>query len=200
METKVLILETALSLFSIRGFDSTPVREIADRVGVKDSSLYFHFKNKHAILMALMDEFIQKSEGMMTFLTQTIREINSMTDEQFLIITERYLSTYLLDDFIRKFSGVMALEQRHDALMRENYVEWCIAKPVNFQRTLFEKLQAIGFLAKGDAYQMAVTYFAPIYLFYQQYVHPACDDVDLKKFHFAAMTAAENFLSANKGE
>jgi hypothetical protein len=94
----------------------------------------------------------------------------------------------------------MALEQRQDALMRENYVEWCIAKPVQFQRTLFEKLQAIGFLAKGDTYQMAVTYFAPIYLFYQQYVHPGSDEVDLTKFRVEAMTAAENFLSAYKGE
>lgn len=44
METKELIQEAALDLFSRKGFDSSSVRDIAAQIGIKDSSLYFHFK------------------------------------------------------------------------------------------------------------------------------------------------------------
>ena len=41
METKEIIQEAALDLFSQKGFDSSSVRDIAAKTGIKDSSLYF---------------------------------------------------------------------------------------------------------------------------------------------------------------
>jgi len=198
METKDLILEIALDMFSKRGFDSTPVRDIADQVGIKDSSLYFHFKNKRAILEALTESFIHDSEYLMSFMAAAVQTITDMTDDQFLLVTERYVSSYLLNDPIRKFMGVMALEQRNDESMRKSYVEWCIEKPIQFQTSLFEKLQSIGYLKKGEAYQMAITYYAPLFLFYQQYINPECTERDKQQFSLAVMQSAKNFLSLYK--
>ena len=50
METKDLILTTALDLFSKKGFDGVSVRVIAKQVGVRESALYKHFKSKQEIL------------------------------------------------------------------------------------------------------------------------------------------------------
>ena len=61
METKELIQEAALDLFSRKGFDSSSVRDIAAQIGIKDSSLYFHFKSKQAILDSLID--VYKRQG-----------------------------------------------------------------------------------------------------------------------------------------
>lgn len=46
MDTKELILEVSLELFSEKGFNVASVRDIAKKIGIKDSSLYFHYKNK----------------------------------------------------------------------------------------------------------------------------------------------------------
>ena len=55
-KTKAKILKTALKLFSSKGYKATTVRDIAGAMGVKQSALYNHFKNKDAILEALIGE------------------------------------------------------------------------------------------------------------------------------------------------
>ena len=53
--TKQRILEEALTLFAVQGYDGTSVDQIAERVGIKGPSLYKHFKGKEDILNALID-------------------------------------------------------------------------------------------------------------------------------------------------
>ncbi len=45
----------AARLFSTNGIRATSVVEIADAVGVKAPAIYYHFKNRHAIVNALLD-------------------------------------------------------------------------------------------------------------------------------------------------
>jgi AcrR family transcriptional regulator len=49
------ILEAALAQFVEHGYDATTVRTIAKQVGVTVPALYYHFENKQAILVALLD-------------------------------------------------------------------------------------------------------------------------------------------------
>lgn len=48
------IINTAARLFSERGFVAVSVRDIADAVGCKQSALYYHFKDKRALLQAVL--------------------------------------------------------------------------------------------------------------------------------------------------
>ena len=50
METKELILKKALDMFAKSGYDSVSIRDIAKAVNIKESSIYYHFKNKQDIL------------------------------------------------------------------------------------------------------------------------------------------------------
>ncbi len=52
--TKDKILKHALKLFSSKGYKATTVRDIAGAVGIKQSALYNHFKNKDEILETLI--------------------------------------------------------------------------------------------------------------------------------------------------
>jgi AcrR family transcriptional regulator len=49
------ILESALSLIVTRGFNATTVDDIARKAGLTKGAIYFHFENKTAILLALLD-------------------------------------------------------------------------------------------------------------------------------------------------
>ena len=49
MTTKEKITETALDLFSQRGYDGVSVRDIARAVGIRESSIYNHFQGKRAV-------------------------------------------------------------------------------------------------------------------------------------------------------
>ena len=143
METKELIQEAALDLFSRKGFDSSSVRDIAAQIGIKDSSLYFHFKSKQAILDSLMDRFIHISRQMMEGLDEGISSITAMDDEHFYAVTEQYIQSYFMDTFISRILMIMNHERSHNDQLREQYINWCIEKPLDFQTTVMKKLQDI---------------------------------------------------------
>lgn len=52
--TKDLIFETAVELFSKKGVHGTSVRELARDVGIKESSIYNHFPGKDAIFEEIL--------------------------------------------------------------------------------------------------------------------------------------------------
>ncbi len=51
--TRERILDIALDLFIEQGFDKTPLRQIAEKLGFSKAALYYHFASKEDILMAL---------------------------------------------------------------------------------------------------------------------------------------------------
>ena len=55
-KTKSKILKISLKLFASKGYKATTVRDIAGAMGVKQSALYNHFKNKDEILETLVSE------------------------------------------------------------------------------------------------------------------------------------------------
>jgi AcrR family transcriptional regulator len=54
MNTKERILNISLELFSKHGFSGVSVRDIAKKVGVRESALYKHFKNKQDIFDSII--------------------------------------------------------------------------------------------------------------------------------------------------
>ena len=48
--TRDEILNVALDLFSVNGYEATSISQIADAVGIRKASLYSHFGSKQEIL------------------------------------------------------------------------------------------------------------------------------------------------------
>ncbi|MER6974355.1 TetR/AcrR family transcriptional regulator [Nocardioides sp. NPDC000445] len=53
------VLEAAAELFVTRGFAATSTREIAERVGIRQASLYYHFAGKDEILAELLQRSVR---------------------------------------------------------------------------------------------------------------------------------------------
>ena len=62
MNTKEKIFDVSLDLFSKKGYDSVSLREIAEEVGIKKSSIYSHYSSKEAILMEIFEYFTNQLE------------------------------------------------------------------------------------------------------------------------------------------
>lgn len=52
------IIEVATELMAKRGYHGTSLQMIADRVGISKSTIFHHFKNKEAILLAILEDAI----------------------------------------------------------------------------------------------------------------------------------------------
>ncbi|MDC8756648.1 TetR/AcrR family transcriptional regulator [Janthinobacterium fluminis] len=50
------LVRAAARLFRDRGYDGTSIRDIADAVGMRSGSPFYHFKSKQEILAAVMEE------------------------------------------------------------------------------------------------------------------------------------------------
>lgn len=65
--TAIRVLDIAEDLFAERGFDATSLGDVADRVGIRQPSLYNHFKNKQelyvSVMERLLDPFLEMVEG-----------------------------------------------------------------------------------------------------------------------------------------
>ncbi|MFI5622662.1 TetR/AcrR family transcriptional regulator [Nocardioides sp. NPDC051685] len=53
------VLDAAAELFVTRGFAATSTREIAERVGIRQASLYYHFAGKDEILAELLQRSVR---------------------------------------------------------------------------------------------------------------------------------------------
>lgn len=60
--TKREILDAALELFSVQGYEATSISQLAQAVGIRKASLYSHFENKQAILDALIQSTLEQYE------------------------------------------------------------------------------------------------------------------------------------------
>ena len=59
-KTRARILASALSLFAKKGYVHTTFTDIAGRLKMTKGAVYWHFESKQALLMALIDEMLEK--------------------------------------------------------------------------------------------------------------------------------------------
>lgn len=57
MDTKSIILQTALDLFYSKGYDAVGVQEIATKSGITKPTLYYYFGSKLGLLTCLLEEY-----------------------------------------------------------------------------------------------------------------------------------------------
>jgi AcrR family transcriptional regulator len=58
-KSRAQILDSALKLFSHKGYGATSVRDIAEEAGLSKGNVYHHFPDKEAIFRALIDRYFE---------------------------------------------------------------------------------------------------------------------------------------------
>ncbi|MBW4445159.1 MAG: TetR/AcrR family transcriptional regulator [Plectolyngbya sp. WJT66-NPBG17] len=71
-ETRTRILKAALKLFAKQGYDGTTTRDLAEKAGVAEGTLFRHFTNKKAILIEVA------TQGWIEILTDLLTELSEM--------------------------------------------------------------------------------------------------------------------------
>ena len=96
-------------MFSKQGYTAVSIRDICKQVGIKESSVYYHFKNKQSIFDELMNRFAQTANSMMTKIESGLNgEVGSFSDG-FNSVANCFFEQYLMDDFCNKVMRVMLI-------------------------------------------------------------------------------------------
>lgn len=56
LNSKEKIIEAAIEVFFAKGFDAASMREIAEKAGLTKPMIYYHFKNKEALYLGLLED------------------------------------------------------------------------------------------------------------------------------------------------
>ena len=175
MTTKEKIAQAALELFSVRGYEAVSVRDIAGAVGIKESSIYNHFKCKQAIFDALVEESGRQIEAIFAPYHLTGRPGPALAEMDFMRDTEALAALtgdvflrFITDDGLRMFRQMLTLEQYRNGEAGRCYRDIFIEAPIRFQTALFAQMMQRGIFRPGDPGAAAAQFYGPIFLLFSR--------------------------------
>ena len=177
MTTRERIVEEALTLFSIQGYQGTSVKNIADKVGIKDSSLYKHFSSKKEIFDTIVQEMSVRMEEMSRAfglpdeknLAEAAILYGTITIDQLLGLSRQIFLFYLKDEFASRFRRMLAIEQYRNREIYEGYRGIFMNAAITYQTALFGEMIQRGIFNGHDPEAMAVNFYAPIFFLLNKY-------------------------------
>lgn len=177
MTTKEKITEEALTLFSTKGYKGTSVKNIADAVGIKDSSLYKHFKSKKDIFDTIVKEMHNRMSrlSLLTGLPsgECKAEANvygKLTVDGLRALSRQIFLFYLKDDFVSRFWRMAMMEQYHSPEIYAIYHRIFMEESITYQANLFREMIRQGYFISIDPEIMAVSFYSPIFFLLTKYM------------------------------
>lgn len=170
MTTKEKIWDQALRLFAEKGYGGVSVRDISRAVGIKESSLYNHFKSKQDIFDTIVETCFSQAKEY--FHQQSLpfgpEDDMSVFKEQ----DEEKLKTLILRTFAYffenqqniRFRQLLAVSQYENRRSKEIYRQLYREYPIQIQSNIFAMLMDNGILRREDSKAVAMEFYGPVFL------------------------------------
>ena len=163
--TKQEILEAALELFSVQGFEATSISQIASAVGIRKASLYSHFENKQAILDELVKEVLERYAAHSVFAkTDWGKESDNLpfTPDDSVQMIKEQIRYILHAPHISKARKMLVIEQFQNSELAKLQTEQNYSDVLEYFTGYIGQLIRQGVLAEDDPEIMAAQLCLPI--------------------------------------
>lgn len=155
------IVKAAIELFSLYGYKATSVRKIASKVGIRESALYNHFKNKEAIFLHVVSHL---------FSTPTLFENSEIDSEKLAdfkkVFFHKLVVEYKLQSFdvkSEKLYKIVMIELFQNATVRKEFLESYHNKNVKkISEVLFIMMQK-GYIHSNDPLLIANEFLSTLF-------------------------------------
>lgn len=165
-DTKNLIIQNALKLFSEKGFSAVSMRDLAEAVGISVSTIYHYYESKQALIremIARADELTAKARD--TFF-RILSETEKVEREPFVRAGVMFATAYLQNEKIEPLLRMLESERFHEPAAEEAWQRMLFSDPLAHEEKVFEMLAARGEIRKTDAGRLAGEYHGIIMLGY----------------------------------
>ena len=164
--TKQEILDTALDVFAEKGYDSTILKDISDRLNVTKSALYKHYESKEALWDALIDhveQYYSENFGNME------RIVIPGSMDELTELTLRQLRFTMHDETVRKVRKLLTMEQFRNERMKALATKHFYSDIVSIYTTIFRGMAENDLIQISNPELVAFEYIAPISVMLQAY-------------------------------
>lgn len=169
VSTKEKIFNASLDLFSQRGFSGVSIREITREVGIKESSLYNHFRSKEEILEAILLQFRVDFAKTIPPEEDLDEILANRTVEEFLKAGQQNFKNYMKDETGTKMWRILQVEQFRSPLAREIILEDLYNRTIRFLELVFSKLIELKRIRPHNPKALAIEYQYPVFSLLTEY-------------------------------
>lgn len=169
VSTKERIFRTAVELFSKKGYSGVSVRDITRAVGINESSMYNHFKNKEALLGAIF-EYFKEQIGGAVFSEEAVDGIIDQAGP--LAFLEQSLDLFvqrLGDPVMNQIGRILTIEQFSNENIRQLFERQVFEVPRQIYTRAFAKMIRDGAIQPFDPEMLANEYLAYSVSLYYEY-------------------------------
>jgi AcrR family transcriptional regulator len=193
-DTRRLILDVALDLFSEGGFAGTSMRQIARAVGVRESALYHHFPSKAAIFEALLQEM---GPGKSERLEALELEVLLLEGPEPLL---RFIAHIMFEDWAtpREQKFVRMLMAEGPRLKEAGLVHASVVAGRGRLGRLFEEMARRGAIRPGDSELYAIEFMGPMLMMRLMYLVLAEGAPDLERLYARVDAHVHHFCESVK--
>lgn len=138
-QTKDKIFDTALDLFSKKGYDSVSIRTIASEVGIKESSIYNHYSSKKDILMSILNYFEEYFKGN-PLDDENIRKLLEENPEEFYHQGSEMFKQQIFEEKILKIMKLIFVQMYQIDEVKEFFLREILGGSTDFWSDVFEIL------------------------------------------------------------
>lgn len=166
MNTKEKIFNASLDLFSKKGYDSVSLRQIAEEVGIKKSSIYSHYPSKEAILMDIFNRFTESFEIDNEEIQLTQDNPLLENPEIFYHAGSQAIKNMIFEEKNLKIWKLILIQMHHNETISRFFQDEILIKPPIFWESFFELLKEKEIIKKdSNTKLLAKQYYSfPIYL------------------------------------
>ncbi|WP_298412065.1 TetR/AcrR family transcriptional regulator [Hydrotalea sp.] len=131
-DKKELIMKTAISLFSEKGYEGTSIRDLAQKADVNIAMINYYFGSKEKLFEAIVEEKVQHIRGRIENLEN---DKNLSEIEKIDLIIEAYVDRFLsYPDFHKVMEQEMLVSHRKD--MHQKVIEVVTQNISNFTKII----------------------------------------------------------------
>ena len=163
--TKERILESALNLFSEKGYDGVGVDLIAENCGLKGPSIYKHFKGKEEILDILISQVEVYYRQRFGFEKDAGKIPDSM--EELIEFAWKRINFTLNDDLIKKTRKLLTQEQFRNKKIAKIASNHICEGIFDLYCDVFRKMMEKNVMKSGDTRMLSIEFVYPVSLLIQ---------------------------------
>ncbi|MEK4513263.1 MULTISPECIES: TetR/AcrR family transcriptional regulator [Paenibacillus] len=176
--TKASILHTCIELFAHSGYSAVSIREITRNVGIKESSLYNHFRNKNEIIETIYTNYRMELARILPSMEKVDELIPLMEPEVFMQQGFTLFKMSYNNPTFEKMWRIVQIEQFRDVRARDIYLNDICNNTLLFVEQVFQKLINMGKMKPLDPTDLAAAYQYPVFAMMIEYYILKCDQKD----------------------
>ena len=183
-DNKQKIFDISIDLFSRFGYNGVSIRQIASKVGIKESSIYNHNNSKEAILDSILYYYIERMLAPDIPLDDASANLDVGFDHFYQMGLNAF-AMQLKDEKMSKITRIILIESYHNERINDFLKKSILEDAIKGWIALFELMKSKKLIREdADSLQLAESFYKyGLFLLYEHYIinYPEDDEIFVER-------------------